>query len=209
MPFEARRFASWHKYFTYNSGILGNLLSHLALPLLMSTGSPEFPRRVVCTGTKKISFEKREIPDTTHLLAEYPSGLTLMIGGSTVNEFGIPQIIRGHKGNITIAQSANKAELKPEKNFAEDIEAEEFSNATPIGKIEKLEKHFFECVRNGKTPLANIELALKVHTTLCLAEMSERLQMTMLFDEKTRKISNGEGKEIAAISYDTEIPPHA
>src|SRR3954470_12817637 len=32
VPFEARRFASWHKYFTYNSGILGNLLSHLALP---------------------------------------------------------------------------------------------------------------------------------------------------------------------------------
>jgi predicted dehydrogenase len=208
LPFEARRFASWHKYFTYNSGILGNLLSHLALPLLMSTGSPEFPRRVVCTGTKKISTD-REIPDTTHLLAEYPSGLTLTIGGSTVNEFGVPQIIRGRKGNITISNSANKAELKPEKLFAEDIEAEQFSNPNPIARIDKLEKHFFECVRTGKIPLANIDLALKVHTTLCLAEMSERMQMTMLFDDKTRKITTGDGREIPALTYDTEIAPHA
>jgi predicted dehydrogenase len=208
VPFDAHLFASWHKYFAYNSGILGNLLSHLALPLMMATGNAEFPRRVVCTGTKKISTN-REIPDTTHLLAEYPSGLTLSIGGSTVNEFGVPQIIRGRKANIFISTNANKAELKPEKIFAEDIDAEDFSSPTPIARIEKLEKHFFDCIRTGKTPIANIDLALKVHTTLCLAEMSERLQMTMLFDEKTRKVTNGEGKEIPAISYETEIPQHA
>jgi predicted dehydrogenase len=209
VPFEARRFASWHKYFAYNSGILGNLLSHLALPLLMATGSPEFPRRVVSTGTKKISFDKREIPDTTHLLAEYPSGLTVSLGGSTVNEFGIPQIIRGRKANIIMAQSANKAELKPERLFADDIDAEEFSSPNPIGKIDKLEKHFFDCIRTNKTPLPNIDLALKVHTTLCLAEMSERMQMTMLFDEKTRQITSGDGSVIKPLSYDTEIAPHA
>ncbi|MDB6056643.1 MAG: Inositol 2-dehydrogenase, partial [Verrucomicrobiales bacterium] len=208
VPFDAYRFASWHKYFAYNSGILGNLLSHLALPLLMATGNPEFPRRVVCTGTRKISTN-REIPDTTHLLAEYPSGLTISLAGSTVNELGVPQIIRGRKGSIFFAQSQNHAEIKPERLFAEDLEAEQFSSPEQIGKIENLEKNFFDCIRNGKTPYANVDLALKVHTTLCLAEMSERLQMTMLFDGKTRKISTGDGREIPALTYDTEVPAHA
>lgn len=208
VPFDGHRYSSWHKYFTYNSGILGNLLSHLALPLLMATGNAEFPRRVVCTGTRKISTN-REIPDTTHLLAEYPSGLTVSLAGSTVNELGVPQVIRGRKGSIFFAQSQNHAELKPERIFAEDIEAEQFSSPAAIGKIENLEKNFFDCIRNGKTPYANVDLALKVHTTLCLAEMSERLQMTMLFDDKTRKISSGDGREILAMTYDTEVPPHA
>ncbi|MGZ4961545.1 MAG: hypothetical protein ACXWC8_03220, partial [Limisphaerales bacterium] len=78
-----------------------------------------------------------------------------------------------------------------------------------IGKIENLEKNFFDCIRDGKTPYANVDLALKVHTTLCLAEMSERLQMTMLFDGNTRKITSGDGREILAMTYDTEVPPHA
>jgi predicted dehydrogenase len=208
VSFDSHRFASWHKYFAYNSGILGNLLSHLALPLLMATGSPEFPRRVVCTGTRKISTN-REIPDTTHVLAEYPSGLTVALAGSTVNELGVPQIIRGRKGSIFFAQSQNHAEFKPERIFAEDIEAEQFSSPAAIGKVENLEKNFFDCIRNGQTPFANVELALKVHTTLCLAEMSERLQMACLFDEKTRKVSSGDGKEIPAMTYDTEVPAHA
>lgn len=208
VPFDAHRFSSWHKFFAYNSGILGNLLSHLALPILMATGVPEFPRRVVCTGTRKISTN-REIPDTTHLLAEYPGGMTLVIAGSTVNEVGLPQIIRGRKGTIYFAQSQNHAELKPERIFAEDIDPEQFSSPAPIGKIENLEKNFFDCIRNGQTPFANVDLALKVHVTLCLAEMSERLQMAMIFDGNTRKITTGDGREIPAMTYDTEVPRHA
>jgi hypothetical protein len=42
---------------------------------MLATGDPQFPRRVVCTGTRKVSTD-REITDTTHLLAEFPSGLT-------------------------------------------------------------------------------------------------------------------------------------
>ena len=33
--------------------------------------------------------------------------------------------------------------------------------------------------------------------------MSNRLNMMCLFDEKTRKITNGDGKEVPAITYGT------
>ncbi len=206
MSWDPNRFFSWHKYYDYNSGILGNLLPHKFLPLMLATGSPEYPRRVCCTGTRKVSTD-REITDTTHLLAEFPNGLTFCVAGSTVNEYGLPDIIRGRQGRIEFSSSANKAEFKPERIFSEEIDGAEFADAKPLATLDALEKNFFDCIRSGATPLANIDLALKAHVVLCLAEMSERLNLTLLFDEKTRKIRTGDGKVVPPISYDTVITP--
>ncbi len=65
------------------------------------------------------------------------------------------------------------------------------------------EKNWFDCIRSGQQTNANIELAIRVQTVISLAEMSDRLNTTCLFDEKTRKITNGDGKEITPISYGT------
>ena len=39
-----------------------------------------------------------------------------------------------------------------------------------------------------------------------LAEMSERMSLTLLFDEKTRAVKTGDGKVVKPISYDTVLP---
>ena len=50
-------------------------------------------------------------------------------------------------------------------------------------------------------PNANIDLAIRVQTVISLAEMSERLKVACLFDEKTRKVKDGAGKEIPILTY--------
>ena len=82
----------------------------------------------------------REITDTTHLLAEFPSGLTLVVAGSTVNEQGIPDVLRGRKATLHFASSQSKVELKPERIFTDEMEAEDFSDPQPPERIERLEK---------------------------------------------------------------------
>jgi predicted dehydrogenase len=205
IPFNPQHYFSWHKYYAYNSGILGNLLSHVFLPLLLATANPEFPRRVCCTGTKKVSTE-RDITDTTHLLAEMPSGLTFCVAGSTVNEQGLTQMIRGRQGTLTLAFSQNKLEFKPERPFVDELDAEEFNDPSPGGKIDKLEKNFFDCIRSGAEPAASIDLAIRAHTILSLAEQSERTGLMLYFDPKTRKITSCGGKEIPSLSYDSNAP---
>jgi predicted dehydrogenase len=205
IPFNAQHYFSWHKYYAYNSGILGNLLPHKFLPLMLSTGNPEFPRRVACTGTRKVSTN-REISDTTHLLAEFPSGLTLIVAGSTVNEQGLPDTIRGRKGTLYFASSQNKVEFKPERIFTDELEAETFTDPAKVGSVPALEKNWFDCIRSGKQPLANIELAIRAHSVLCLAEMAERLSMTLMFDPQTRTVRNGEGKTVTPLDYSSIIP---
>lgn len=205
IPWTPEHYFSWHKYYAYNSGILGNLLSHRFYPLMLATGNPEFPRRVVCTGTRKISTD-RDITDTTHVLVEFPSGLTFVIAGSTVNEVGLPDIIRGRKATVSLAASANQAQLRPEKLFADEMDVEDFNDPAPHGKSENLHINFFKCIRQGGTPFCNVDLSVRANTTLALAEMSERLGMVCFFDEKTRTIRNGEGKVVPAMSYDTVVP---
>ena len=208
LSWDPNRFFSWHKYYDYNSGILGNLLPHKFLPLMLATGNPEFPRRMACTGTRKVSTD-REITDTTHLLAEFPSGLTLVVAGSTVNEQGLPDIIRGRKATLYFSSSANKVELKPERIFSEEIDPDEFTDPKKLGDLAALEKNFFESIRGKAKPYADIELAIRAHVVLSLAEMSERLNLTLLYDEKTRKIRTGDGRVVPPITYDTVITPTA
>ena len=55
------------------------------------------------------------------------------------------------------------------------------------------EKNWFDCIRSGKQPNANIDLAIRVQTVISLAEMSDRLKIACLFDEKTRKVTTDGG----------------
>jgi hypothetical protein len=160
---------------------------------------------VACTGTRKVSTD-REICDTTHLLAEMPGGLTFCVAGSTVNEQGLPEMIRGRQGTIYFAAGQSGAQLRPERPFAEQLDPENFSDSAPVGSLSRLEKNFFDCIRTGQTPVADIELAIRAHTILSLAEMSERLSLTLLFDEQTRTIRTGDGKVVPALTYDSVVP---
>ena len=205
IPFNPEHYFSWHKFYAYNSGILGNLLPHTFVPLLLATGSAEFPRRVTCTGTRKVSLD-REISDTTHLLAEMPSGLTFCVAGSTVNEVGLPEMIRGRQATLYFASGQDQVALKPERPFTEEIEAADFRGSGGSDDLALLEKNFFDCIRSGATPVASIDLAIRAHTILCLAEMSERLGLMLYFDEKSRKVTTGDGKLVSPISYDTHPP---
>jgi predicted dehydrogenase len=207
--FNADAYFRWRKYYPYCAGPLGDLFPHRLHPLMLATGNPEFPRRVVCLGQQPVHSDQfhvppappRDCPEDVQMIAEFPSGLALIVTAGTVNEQGLSSVIRGNKATLYL--SGNRVELKPEKPFADDIDPDTKDNLLPGEDIGVHEANWFDCIRQNKAPNANIELAIRVQTVLCLAEMSNRLNIMCLFDEKTRKIATSEGKEIAAITYGT------
>ena len=46
-PFSDEQFHRWRKYYRYCAGPLGDLAPHRLHPLMLATGNPEFPERVV------------------------------------------------------------------------------------------------------------------------------------------------------------------
>jgi predicted dehydrogenase len=208
-PFNAQQYHRWRKYYRYCAGPLGDLAPHRLHPLMLATGNPEFPVRVVSIGTKNVNVDKnvpgtdmREVPEHAQLLAEFPSGYVLMITCCTVNGSTPGLSLFGHKANLNVDATAGKVDLVPQREFGDEIDPENFANLQPE-EIRVHEKNWFDCIRSGKKPNADIELAIRVQTVISLAEISDRLKVSCLFDEKTRKITTDSGTEVKAITYGT------
>ncbi len=90
----------------------------------------------------------------------------------------------------------------PEKEFAEEIDPETFTGLQ-AEDIRVHEKNWFDCIRSGKQPNANIDLAIRVQTIISLAEMSDRLKIACVFDEKTRKVTTDGNTAVTPITYGT------
>lgn len=182
------RYNRYRKFSDYSAGILGDLMPHKLHPFLIASGKPEYPTRVSAVGTQL--GKDREVADTVQVLAEFPSGWSMLFVGSTVNEQGMQDMFRGHKATIYFG---NGVELKPERWASEEVEAATIPvNGPTFESHENHEKNWLDAIR-GKVPKANcdIDLATKVQVIVSLAEMSIRLNKTMLFDEKTRKVTAG------------------
>jgi predicted dehydrogenase len=208
-PFSAQQFHRWRKYYRYCAGPLGDLAPHKLHPLLLATGSPEFPVRVCCIGTRNVHIDKtvpgtdeREIPEHAQLLAEFPSGFVIMVTCCTVNGTTPGTSLYGHKGTIEISASGEHVAMVPQRLFGEEIDPEDVKNLTPED-IRNHEKNWFDCIRSGKQPNADIELAIRVQTIISLAEMSDRLKIACVFDEKTRKVSTDGNTPVTPITYGT------
>ena len=208
-PFSADRFHRWRKYYPYCGGLLGDLVPHRLHPLMLASGNPEFPNRVVSIGSKNVHSDKntpgtpeRDVPEHVQLTAEFPSGYMLTVTCSTVNAKSPGFVIYGHKATLNMADQGQRLELLPERDFTEDIDPLTITGLQPED-IRVHEKNWFDCIRANKQPNAGIDLAIRVQTVISLAEMSERLKLVCLFDEKTRKITDGFGKEVPALTYGT------
>ena len=212
-PFSPEHYFRWRKFMPYCAGLLGDLVPHRLNPLMVATGNPQFPTRVVCVGTKPVGTDKkkdgalmRDVPEHVEIIAEFPNGFSMVIGASTVNAKSPGFVIYGHKATLEIGNAGERLKIVPELPFTEEIEMEEFNGLQPIEEFPVHHKNWLDCIRSGKQPNANIDLATKVQTVVSLAEMSERLGVACYFDEKTRKITTGlgsEAREIAPITYGT------
>ena len=207
--FSAEDFHRWRKYYRYCAGALGDLVPHRLHPLMLASGSPEFPSRVNCIGTHNVHADlsvpgtpEREVAEHVQFLAEFPSGYLITITVSTVNAKSPGFVLYSHKATLEVGTSGEVVKLLPEREFAEEIDPDTFQGLQ-AEDIRVHEKNWFECIRSGKQPNANADLAIRVQTVISLAEMSDRLKTTCLFDEKARKITDASGKEVAAITYGT------
>jgi predicted dehydrogenase len=208
-PFSAEQYHRWRKYYPYCAGPLGDLAPHKLHPLLLATGNPEFPTRVCSVSASPVHIDRnvqgtpeRETPEHAQLLAEFPSGFVIMVTCCTVNGTTPGTTLYGHKATVEIAASGEKFALAPQREFGDEIDPETITNLQPED-IRVHEKNWFDCIRSGKKPNADIELAIRVQTVISLAEMSDRLKIACVFDEKTRKVTTDGNTPVTPITYGT------
>ncbi len=197
-PFDPDAFFRWRKYYPYCSGILGDLLSHKLHPLMIATDTLEYPVRVACMGSREITTD-RDVPDTTQFMVQFPGGFHAHVLGSTVNEEGLREIIRGHKATLYLG--GGRVRLNPERPFAEDLDPEEHRDIPN----ENHHKNWFDAIRGEAEPNSGIDLAIRGQTIVSMAEISERTGQMLYFDAENRRLTDANGRALEPIDYDSVI----
>lgn len=186
------RFFRWRKYWDYSSGIVSDLFPHRFHPLLVTLGRDAWPVRAVSTGGRynPRSLKDRDVADTVMVLIDFmgkKGPFTVVLAGSTENQYGLEDAIRGQKG--TILMGGNKLDLRPEQKFADEIDP----MTVNIGgeRIEPHHQNFFDCIRSRATTNCDAELGARVQISVHMAERAYRENKCMVFDQKTMTVKAG------------------
>jgi predicted dehydrogenase len=185
------RYFRWRKYWDYANGIIGDLWPHRLHPLMLALGLNEFPSSVACMGgvlcdSDKGNGEPRDVADTTMVMVEFPCGTMIHLAGSTVNERGIEDLIRGQKANLLFG--GGKVQLQPERPFVDEVEAKDETPPDSGESHAKHQKNFIDSLRFDRIPNCDIELGVRVQTIVSMAELSYRKGKMVRFDSNKLRV---------------------
>jgi predicted dehydrogenase len=211
-PYDADRFFRFRKYWDYSGGVATDLFYHVVAPLNICWGKAQFPARVVASGGiygGPAFEEKREVPDTFHLMAEYAEGHSLVLSSSMANSQHIPGLIRGHEGTIIMVEhgeferGTDHITVKPEvehnwktheripinPNYKFGLDEIKI----PVEQNDMMQSHidnFIHCMHTRETPHLDVETGAKAVVVINLAVESYRQGKVLFWDEKRWKHSD-------------------
>jgi predicted dehydrogenase len=178
---DPKIYARWRRYKDFSTGIIGDLLVHEVTPLLMALENQVgWPTRVVASGGHYIDKEM-ENHDQVNLNVQFQGEHTMIVAGSTCNEVGLENLIRGNKGNIYL--NSRHCEVRPTRPYVDEVE-EERVECPEIGNDQELLRlNFFQCIRSREPAISNVDHATKVMVIVDLATRSMWEGAAFEFDE--------------------------
>lgn len=204
-PYDADRFFRFRKYWDYSGGIATDLFFHVVAPLNICWDRPQFPSKVMASGGKYVFDNDREVPDTFHVLAEYPEGHSLVLSSSMANSQHIPGLIRGHEGTIVMVEHGMFESptpdivVRPEKVHVQNEEGRRIfpdykfgpdEIRIPVEQYDMMQRHvgnFLQCMRTREKPHLDVETAAHAQILINLAVDSYREGRVKYWDEKNWK----------------------
>jgi len=218
--YDADRFFRFRKYWDYSGGIATDLFYHVVAPLNICWSEPQFPHKVSAGGGIYVFKDEREVPDTFHLIADYPAGHSLVLSSSMANSHHIPGLIRGHEGTIIMVdhgmferptefitaipelQRHFKRGEKPTVNAMGGDEYAKKFGTEPIkiavdNTVDMMTAHidnFIKCMRSREKPHLDVETGARAQAVINLAVASYREGKVKFWDEKNWKAADKPAK---------------
>lgn len=206
--YDADRFFRFRKYWDYSGGIATDLFFHVAAPMNICWGQPQFPTRVMAGGGIYAFRDGREVPDTFHLIAEYgpgpnsKNGHSLVLTSSMANSEHIPGLIRGHEGTLIMVEEGrfegrvDYITVKPEGRVINDAYKAKWGEKPvqiPVDQFDSMSTHvdnFLGCIRTRQQPTLPVETAACAQAVITTAVQSYREGKVKYYDPKNFRSSD-------------------
>ncbi len=205
---DADRFFRFRKYWDYSGGIATDLFYHVAAPMNICWGQPQFPYKVMAGGgiyvfkqrPENPNLPDREVPDTFHLIGEYAKGHSIVLSSSMANSQHIPGLIRGHEGSLIMVEHgrfegfAPYITVVPEKKVISEGYKGKFGEEPvriPVAESDTIVIHitnFLDCMRSRQKPTLDVETGARPQVLISMAVQSYREGRVLYFDEKNWKV---------------------
>lgn len=204
--YDADRYFRFRKYWDYSGGIATDLFYHVVAPMNICWGEPQFPYKVMAGGGIYEFHDEREVPDSFHLIGDYPRGHSLVLSSSLANSQHIPGLIRGHAGTLTMVEHGKFESYSPYISVRPEKRNNRYMDPTwpdRFGKDEEvritvpqediMQKHianFLDCMRTRNKPTLDVETGARAQVLITMAVMSYRQGKVMYFNEKTWEVTD-------------------
>lgn len=180
---DPKIFARWRRYREFSTGIIGDLLVHEITPLYMCIeNAAGWPTRVVAAGSHLVDKEM-ENHDQVNLLTTFESGHQMLVAGSTCNEVGLENLIRGHEGNIYL--NSKDCQVRPTRPYADIMDPRTIKFDEVQNDQDQLRLNWFKVMRDRTEPDSNIERGVRVMVLVDLATRSIWTGKAWEFDPET------------------------
>ena len=167
---DPKVYIRWRRYSEFSTGIIGDLLVHEITPLLMALENQVgWPTRVVASGGHYIDKDM-DNHDQVNLNVQFQGEHTMIVAGSTCNEVGLENLIRGNKGNIYL--NSRHCVVRPTRPYVDEVEEETVECPEIPNDQEQLRLNWWKCIRSREEAISNVDHATKVIVMVDLATRS-------------------------------------
>lgn len=184
---EPGRFFAFRSFWDYSGGVGTDFFPHLLTPLATAMNL-DFPLTASATGGLYALRDGREIPDIFTLTLEYPGGPSVLLVGSVACGLGLPTVIRGQSGTVTL--EGNGAVIRPEKAITGE-QADEVIERTQGGSLIGHFSDWLDCIASRQQPRSNAALGYRVMVALHLGIRSFLEGRQLRFDRRTEAVEEG------------------
>ncbi|HET6452855.1 MAG TPA: Gfo/Idh/MocA family oxidoreductase [Armatimonadota bacterium] len=178
--FDKERFFRWRKYWDYSGGIATDLFYHQLSHLQIALG-PEFPKRVSAGGGIYVQHD-RDVPDTFHMIIDYPTDHSVVLCSSMANRQGVPEFIRGHEATMYFESPG--IVIRPEDEFKDQRQEVKVALEPRLSHMD----NFLDCVRTRNKPHLDADTAYRIMVAIALGVQSYREERIMRFDPEREKV---------------------
>jgi len=183
---EPDRYFNFRKWWDYSGGIATDLFYHTLAPFNMMWGKPQLPATVTASGGI-YAFPDREVPDTFHMMAEYPQGFSVVLTGSMANSFSTPASFRGREGTIVIDRQEGALHIIPERPVITNQYKARFGDSDILVPVDPTPEdahlmNWLECVRSRQQPHIDVVTGAYAQVGITMAVMAYRQRRVLTFN---------------------------